>query len=87
MSRIKTGDVVMALKLVFPNLTADMVRSAAERGVLKTIRNPLCPRSGYFYDPESLKEFINANPEIPKDKIREVFEKLGINFNQIKLIA
>lgn len=85
--RIKTGDIVKAMLPDFPFITDDMVREAAEDGTLKAERNPFKPNSNYFYDPQSLKEYF-LNPErFPPNKGMEVLRRLGLNFNQLKLIA
>lgn len=84
---IKTGDVVHAFRAIWPKLTEDMVRAAAEEGILKVNRpNPFTPRGAYDYDPDSLKEWLDTQP-VPADKKQEALHRLGIHFQQLHLLT
>ncbi len=78
-TKIKTGDVTRALQAVWPHVTDDMVRAAAESGELKTEPlNPLNPRSHRVYDPYELTRFLRELPDLPFDEYCRVCSTLGI---------
>lgn len=85
---IKTGDVVRALKSVFPKITEDMVRSAAEEGVFTAVRrNPFSERGAYDYCPKSIVQWLETQAVVTPDQKREVLARLGLNFQQLRLLA
>lgn len=89
MSRIRTGDIVRAFRRVWPHVTGDMIRRAEQEQKLKAIRSPFSERSGLFYDPESIQNFVSQQVkqhEITADEARIILGDLGLNFLQLKLI-
>lgn len=89
MSRIKTGDIVRAFKRIWPNITGDMVRKAEQNQQIRAIRSPFSERSGLFYDPDSIEEFIKGKVdalEISQEEAKIILSDLGINQAQLRLI-
>ena len=77
--KLKTGDVRKALQKVWPHITDDMVREAADRGDIATEPlNPLASNSHRVYDPDSLKSFLQACPGVPLESYHRIITELGI---------
>ncbi len=77
--KLKTGDVRKALQQVWPHITDDMVREAADRGDIDTEPlNPLAEKTHRVYNAESLKSFLQACPGVPLESYQRIIQSLGI---------
>lgn len=76
---LKTGDVRKALEKVFPYITDDMVRAAADCGdIITEPLNPLAENSHRVYNRESLRQFLERCPQIPIESYRLIVKDLDL---------
>ena len=81
---LKTGDVLKGFAIIWPFINEDMVRAAADNG--KYIGMQFEERGGYFYEPQSIKQYLLRRHDVCESKKQEALKVLGLNFNQLKLL-
>lgn len=78
--KLKTGDVTRAMRRVWPFITDEMVREAADTGQIETQPlNPLAEKSHRVYNADSLKRWIETCPALPIESRRLILTELGLD--------
>ena len=75
MKPVRTSKALEAFQVIFPGMSADMVRRAVELGELKAVRNFASKRGNYFYPLSAIKSFL-MDKKVNQSDIDKVIKHL-----------
>ncbi len=89
--RITTGKLASALRpFVGAYVNDDKVREWAEEGIIMGSRDPFKPGTRFYFEPDSIQQFLRDHQktlQLTDDNIKEVLDRLNINFRQLTLLV